>query len=61
MDADIKGCYEQINKSWKAFEHNGKKMTKIQVVKVLEYGLAFGHKSVSEIPDRVVNSIVNNY
>ena len=24
MDADIKGCLNQINKSYKAFEHKGK-------------------------------------
>ena len=28
MDADIKGCLNQINKSYKAFEHKGKRMSK---------------------------------
>jgi hypothetical protein len=60
MDADIKGCYAQLNKSWKAFEHNGKPMTKSQVKRCLEYGIASGMKAVSEIPDNVIESIINH-
>lgn len=60
MDADIKGCYEHLDKSYKAFEHNGKPMTKKQVKRCLEYGIASGMKSVSEIPDNVIESIITN-
>jgi hypothetical protein len=60
MDADIKGCYEQLNRSYRAFEHNGKSMTKIQVKKCLEYGLASGMKSVSEIPTEIIESIIKS-
>ena len=60
MDVDIKGCLNQINKSWKAFEHNGKPMTKSQVIKVLNYGLSKGYKAISEISDDEVNKIINN-
>jgi hypothetical protein len=59
MDADIKGCLNQINRSWKAFEHNGKPMTKSQVKAVLEYGLSKGYVSVSQISDVEVESILN--
>jgi len=59
MDADIKGCLNQINRSWKAFEHNGKPMTKTQVKKVLEYGLSKGYETVSQITDQEVNKILN--
>jgi len=59
MDADIKGCLNQINVSWKAFEHNGKRMTKTQVKAVLEYGLSKGYEVVSQITDFDVDKILN--
>lgn len=40
MDADIKGCLSQISRSYKAFEHNKKRMTRKEVKAVLEYGLS---------------------
>lgn len=58
MDADIKGCLNQIDRSYKAFEHEGKRMTKEQVKKVLEYGLSKGYKSVSQLSDEEINSIL---
>ena len=58
MDADIKGALEQINKSYKAFEHKGKKMSKEQVRKVLEYGLSKGFKAVSQISDDEVDILL---
>lgn len=60
MDADILGCYQQLNKSWKAFEHKGKQMTKIQVKKCLEYGIENGLKAVSQIPNSIINEIIKN-
>ena len=35
MHADLKGALEQINRSYKAFEHRGQRMTKSEVKKVL--------------------------
>ena len=58
MDADIKGALEQINKSYRAFEHNGQSMSKHQVMKVLEYGLSKGYKAVSQISDDEVDRIL---
>lgn len=60
MNADIKGALEQINKSWMAFEHNGKHMTKNQVKAVLEYGLEKGYKSTNELTDKEVDDVLNN-
>ena len=58
MDADIQGCLVQINKVWRAFEHNGKPMTKSQVTKVLIYGFNKGYKSVSQLTDEEINRIL---
>jgi hypothetical protein len=52
MDADIKGCLNNIDRSYKAFEHNGKRMTKAEVKSVLEYGLELGYTAVSQLQDR---------
>lgn len=51
MHADLKGALEQLNKSYKAFEHKGKSLTKLQVKKVLEYGLSKGYKTTAELTD----------
>jgi len=59
MDADIQGCLNQIERSWKAFEHNGKPMTKRQVKAVLEYGKSKGYASVSQITDEETDMILN--
>jgi len=60
MDADIKGCLNQINRSWKAFEHNGKPMTKLQVKAVLQYGISKGYESVSQITNEETDLVLNN-
>jgi len=36
MHADLKGALAQLNRSYKAFEHRGQKMTKEQVRKVFK-------------------------
>ena len=60
MDADIKGCLNQINKSYKAFEHKGKIMSKVQVKAVLQYGLSKGYESVSQISDDETDNVLTN-
>ena len=60
MNADLKGALEQINRSWKAFEHRGKKMTKSQVRKVLEYGISKGYATTAELKNEEVDNILNN-
>lgn len=60
MHADLKGALEQINKSYRAFEHRGNRMTKQQVKKVLEYGLGKGYKTTAEFTDEEVDLILSN-
>lgn len=58
MNADIKGALSQINKSYRAFEHRGKPMTKSQVKKVLEYGISKGYSSTGELTDKEVDKLI---
>ncbi len=60
MHADIKGALEQIDRSWRTFEHNGKSMTKVEVRAVLEYGLNKGYKSTDELNDSEVDAIIES-
>ena len=59
MNADVNGALEQINMSWKAFEHRGKQMTKIQVKAVLEYAKQVGYKTTDQIPDKDIDEIID--
>jgi len=59
MHADLKGALKQLNTSYRAFEHNGKRMTKIQVKKILEYGIKKGYETTAEISDKEVDSLLN--
>lgn len=56
MNADLVGALEQLNKSWKAFEHKGKPMTKEQVRKALVYGIKKGYKHTGELTDEDIDS-----
>lgn len=58
MHADLKGALKQLNSSWRAFEHKGKYMSKEQVKKVLEYGIAKGYKSTKELTDEEVDAVL---
>jgi hypothetical protein len=58
MQADLIGALQQINKSYRVFEHKGKLMTKAQVIKVLKYGISKGYKSTSELSDDEVDTIL---
>jgi ribulose bisphosphate carboxylase small subunit len=60
MHADIKGALEQINKSWRAFEHKGEPMTKEQVKRCLKYGLSKGYKYTSEFTDEEIDKLIKN-
>jgi len=60
MHASIQGALAQINRSWKAFTHKGKPMTKEQVTKVLIYANAKGYKSTSELTDVEIDKIIGN-
>ena len=58
MHADLKGALEQINRSYKAFEHRGQKMSKEQVRKVLKYGIDKGYKTTADLSDEEVDQIL---
>lgn len=60
MKADIKGALEQLNKSYRAFVHNDKPMTKKQVKAVLEYGLVKGYIHTGEFSSIEVDRILEN-
>lgn len=61
MNADLVGALEQLDKSWKAFEHKGKPMTKEQVRKALVYGIKKGYKHTGELTDEDVdNALAGN-
>jgi hypothetical protein len=58
MHASIQGALAQINRSWKAFTHKGKPMTKEQVTKVLIYANNKGYKSTSELSDNEIDELL---
>lgn len=59
MKADIKGALQQLNKSYRLFEHKGKSMTKPQVKLVLEYGLKKGYNNTGQFTDEEVYNILS--
>lgn len=59
MDADLQGCLNQLDRSYKAFEHNGQPLYKHQVKAILEYGLAKGYKLLSQISDEETERILS--
>jgi len=58
MNADCKGALAQINKSWKAFTHNGKQMSKAEVKAVLEYAVQKGYKHTGLLSQQEIDDIV---
>lgn len=58
MHADIIGALEQLNKSYRAFEHKGKRMTKEEVKKVLLYAKEKGYKTTAELTDEEVDKVL---
>lgn len=58
MHADLIGALTQINKSYKAFEHRGMRLSKEQVIKVLKYGILKGYKTTAEFSDEEVDKIL---
>lgn len=58
MHADLKGALRAIEKSWNTFEHNEKPMTKKQVIKILEYGIAKGYETTRDFKENEVDEIL---
>lgn len=59
MNADCKGALAQINKSWKAFTHNDKPMSKAQVKAVLEYAVKKGYDHTGLLSQEEIDSIIS--
>jgi hypothetical protein len=58
MNADCKGALAQINKSYKAFVHNGKPMRKVEVKAVLQYAIQKGYEHTGMSSDEEVDTIL---
>jgi hypothetical protein len=58
MNADIKGALDQLNKSYQAFTHRGRFLSKSDVKRVLEYGLSKGYKTTDELSDKEVDNVL---
>jgi hypothetical protein len=58
MHADLSGALDQLNRSWKAFRHRDQPLTKLQVRKVLVYGLKKGYKTTEEFTDKEVDEVL---
>lgn len=59
MNADCKGALAQINKSYKAFVHKGKSMSKVEVKAVLRYAIEKGYEHTGMLSDEEVDNILN--
>jgi len=60
MNASIQGALNNLGNSWRAFEHNGHRMSYNEVKAVLEYGLAKGYKTTNELTDAEIDNIITN-
>jgi len=61
MNADCKGALAQINKSWKAFVHKDKPMSKAQVKAVLQYAIGKGYEHTGMLSDDEVDNILQSF
>lgn len=59
MNADCKGALAQPNKSYKAFVHNDKPMTKKEVKAVLEYAIMKGYEHTGMLSEEEVSRVIN--
>lgn len=60
MNADIKGALNQIDRSYKAFTHKGKPMSKDQVKTVLTYGIGQGYEHTGQLTDEAVDRVLES-
>lgn len=60
MNADCKGALAQINKSYKAFVHNGRPMSKAEVKAVLQYAIQKGYEHTGILSDEEVDTVLRS-
>ncbi len=58
MNASCKGALAQIDRSWRAFTHKGKRMTKQQVKNVLEYAVKKGYDHTGQLTEEEIDSLI---
>jgi hypothetical protein len=58
MKANLVGALEQLDISWKAFEHKGVPMTREDVRKALVYGIRKGYEHTGELTDEDVEDAI---
>lgn len=61
MNADCKGALARLNKSWRAFEHRGNRMTKAEVKAVLQYAVEKGYEHTGMLSDEEVDNILKTF
>ena len=59
MHADLQGALNQIDKSWRSFNHRGRRMSKQEVKACLEHGLSKGYKTTAELSDQEVDEVIS--
>jgi hypothetical protein len=60
MNADCKGALAQINKSWKAFVHKDKPMSKSEVKAVLQYAIQKGYEHTGMLSDEEIDNVLGS-
>ena len=59
MKADLVGALARVDKIWKMFEHNGKPMSKPDVIKVLKHGIKKGYETTADFTDTEIDELLN--
>lgn len=59
MHASIKGTLEDFEDRWACFEHRGKKVSKANVMKVLQYALTQGYETTEQLSDEEVDRAIS--
>jgi hypothetical protein len=60
MNVEITTALEHLNKMARIIEHDGKLIPKKQLFEILTLANKEGLKTIKDIPDSLVNSVLNN-
>jgi len=60
MNADCKGALAALNQSYKAFVHQGNRLSKQAVKEILEYAISKGYDHTGLLKDSEIDSILTN-
>ena len=58
MGANIQWAILNFNRVWNLFEHNGRKLTRMEVMALLNYGLSKGYVSTSQLTDEEIDMVL---